>query len=79
MSHRENITRIKAVYFPLEELSAAVVFVGGAVVSLYSTRPEVETRSTDDVDIVVEIARYKEYAAIIAKQFGRKLTGRMSR
>jgi hypothetical protein len=29
MSHRENITRIKAVYFALEELSAEVVFVGG--------------------------------------------------
>jgi predicted nucleotidyltransferase len=67
MSHLDNITRIKAVSFALEELSPEVVFVGGAVVSLYSTRPEVETRSTDDVDIVVEIARYKEYAAIEEK------------
>lgn len=67
MSHRDNVTRIKAVYFALEELAADVVFVGGATVSLYSTRPEIETRPTDDVDIVVEIARYREYAAIEEK------------
>jgi len=67
MSHRENITRIKAVYFALEELASEVVFVGGATVSLYSTRPEAETRPIDDVDIVVEIFHYKEYAAIEEK------------
>lgn len=58
MSHRENITRIKAVHQALEELAADVVFVGGATVSFYSTRPETETRPTDDVDIVVEIIQY---------------------
>lgn len=67
MSHRENITRIKAVYLALEELASEVVFVGGATVSLYSTRPETETRPTDDVDIVVEIMHYKDYAAIEEK------------
>ena len=67
MSHRENIARIKAVYFALEELSTEVVFIGGATVSLYSTRPETETRPTDDVDIVIEIMHYKEYAAIEEK------------
>jgi len=67
MSHRENITRIKAVHLALEELAADVVFVGGATVSLYSTRPETETRPTDDVDIVVEILHYKDYAAIEEK------------
>jgi hypothetical protein len=34
MSHRENMTRIKAVYLALEELASEVVFVGGATVSL---------------------------------------------
>jgi predicted nucleotidyltransferase len=67
MSHRENITRIKAVYLALEELAPDVVFVGGATVSLYSTRPETETRPTDDVDIVVELMHYKEYAVIEEK------------
>jgi hypothetical protein len=67
MSYRENITRIKAVYLALEELASEVVFVGGATVSLYSRRPETATRPTDDVDIVVEIMHYKDYAAIEAK------------
>ena len=67
MSHKENIARIKTVHFALEELSSDVVFVGGATVSLYSTRPEIETRPTDDVDIVVEIMHYKDYAAIEEK------------
>lgn len=67
MSHRQNIARIKAVHFALEELAEEVVFIGGATVSLYSTIPEIETRSTDDVDIVVEIMRYSEYAAIEEK------------
>jgi predicted nucleotidyltransferase len=67
MSHRQNIARIKAVYFALEELASEVVFVGGATVSLYSTRPEVETRPTEDVDIVVEIMHYSQYAAIEEK------------
>lgn len=67
MNTRQNIARIKAVHFALEELASEVVFVGGATVSLYSTRPEVETRATDDVDIVVEIMRYSQYAAIDEK------------
>jgi predicted nucleotidyltransferase len=67
MSHRENITRIKAVYHALEELGPEVVFVGGATVFLYSTRPNVETRPTEDVDIVVEITHYSQYAAIEEK------------
>jgi hypothetical protein len=38
MSHQVNITRIKAVNNALEELAADVIFVGGAVVSLYADR-----------------------------------------
>jgi predicted nucleotidyltransferase len=67
MSHRENIARIKAVHYALEELAKDVVFVGGATVSLYSTRPETKTRATDDVDIVIEILHYRDYAAIEEK------------
>jgi predicted nucleotidyltransferase len=67
MSHRENIARIRTVHRALEELASEVVFVGGATVSLYATRPETETRPTDDVDIVIEIMHYKEYAAIEEK------------
>lgn len=67
MSHRENITRIKAVYNALEELADQVVFVGGATVSLYGERPAGEVRPTDDVDILVEIINYPEYANVEAK------------
>jgi predicted nucleotidyltransferase len=67
MSHRENITRIKAVYNALEELADDVVFVGGATVSLYTDRPAAEVRPTDDIDILVELANYSGYAAIEQK------------
>jgi predicted nucleotidyltransferase len=71
MSHRENIARIKSVHYALEELAKDVVFVGGATVSLYSTRPETETRPTDDVDIVIELLHYKDYAVIEEKLRGK--------
>jgi hypothetical protein len=64
MSHRENVVRIKTVYGALEELGREVVFVGGATVSLYADRPAAETRPTEDVDILVEILHYRDYAAI---------------
>ena len=67
MSHRENITRIKAVYNALEELANGVVFVGGATVSLYTDRPAPEVRPTDDVDILVELTNYSGYAAVEEK------------
>ena len=67
MSQRENIARIKAVYNALEELATEVTFVGGATVSLYADRPAGEARPTDDVDIVIELTRYKDYAAIEEK------------
>ncbi len=44
MSHRENLTRIKAVCNALEELAEKVVFVGGATVSLYTDRLAEEVR-----------------------------------
>lgn len=61
MSHRENITRIKAVYNALEELKREVVFVGGATVSLYADRKGEEVRPTNDVDILIELLNYKGY------------------
>ena len=67
MSHRENITRIKAVFNALEELGPEVVFVGGATVSLYADRPTGETRPTDDVDLLVELLQYNGYAALEEK------------
>ena len=64
MSLQENITRIKVVYDALGNLAGQVVFVGGATVALYSTRPAGEVRPTEDVDIVIELAHYKGYAGV---------------
>lgn len=61
---RESITRIKVVYDALEELANEVVFVGGATVALYADRPSGEARPTDDVDILVELLHYRDYAAL---------------
>jgi len=64
MSHQANIARIRAVHNALEELADSVVYVGGATVSLYRDRPAAELRPTDDVDILLEIAKYGDYAAL---------------
>jgi predicted nucleotidyltransferase len=67
MSHLQNIARIKSVHTALEELAGDVVFIGGAAVSLYTDRPSADTRPTDDVDILVELLNYSDYAAIEEK------------
>ena len=48
----------------LGPLGKDVVFVGGATVSLYSERITEEVRPTADVDILVEIWTYREYAEV---------------
>ncbi|MDX5397154.1 MAG: hypothetical protein LPK21_13240, partial [Hymenobacteraceae bacterium] len=61
MSKQTNINRIRAVAKALQNLNEKVVFVGGATVTLYAdqnTAPE--SRPTDDVDVVVELASYAE-------------------
>ncbi len=63
MSHRENITRIKAVYNALGALGNSVVFVGGATVSLYADRLGLDFRPTEDVDIVIELLSYSNFVA----------------
>jgi len=73
MSHRENITRIKVVHNALGELNTEVIFIGGATVSLYADRPAEEVRSTDDVDILIKLLNYNEYAAIDEKLRERKV------
>ena len=65
MSHSVNITRIKAVSNALAKLKTPVVFVGGATVSLYADAEfREEVRPTDDVDVVIELVAYKNYAAV---------------
>jgi predicted nucleotidyltransferase len=64
VSDRENIARLRAVNHALGDLAKEVVFVGGATVSLYATRPTGDTRPTDDVDILIELLHYPDYAAV---------------
>jgi predicted nucleotidyltransferase len=44
-----------------------VVFVGGATVSLYADRKAEEVRPTEDVDVLIELLAYNDYAAIEEK------------
>jgi len=62
----ENLIRIKAVNQVLKDLNQEYVFVGGATVSLYASDHGVTNaiRPTDDVDVIVELASYKGYAAL---------------
>ncbi len=65
MNLHQSLVRIKAIATLLGELNKEVVFVGGATVALYVPEPAAsETRPTDDVDIVVEIATYADYTQI---------------
>jgi hypothetical protein len=59
MSHQINLLRIKAVHDALGSLRDDVVFVGGAIVSLYAERKAEELRPTDDIDILIELWRIK--------------------
>lgn len=64
MSDHTNIVRIKAVAKALGDLKEKVVFVGGATLSLYSTRKVFEVRPTEDVDIIVEVLNYSKGAEL---------------
>ncbi len=64
MSHHTNIVRIKAVANLLGDLNKRVVFVGGATLSLYSSRRTFEVRPTDDVDVIIEILNYAQRAEL---------------
>ncbi|MBA3971195.1 MAG: hypothetical protein H0X46_03470 [Bacteroidetes bacterium] len=62
MSYHTNIVRLRAVASAVEEWKDKVVFVGGATVSLYATRPQaVSIRVTDDVDVVVELVSIADF------------------
>lgn len=62
MSYHINMLRLKAVARALGEWKEKVVFVGGATVSLYASRPlATNVRPTDDVDVVVELVSTGEF------------------
>ena len=67
MSHSLNIDRIKTVSHALGALKEKIVFVGGAVISLYADRAVFEVRGTEDVDVIIEIVNYSARAALEEK------------
>lgn len=64
MSRQNNITRIKAVHNALRALNKDVVYIGGAVVSLYADGITYDVRPTDDVDVLVEVYTRVDYALL---------------
>ena len=62
MHHYTNLVRIKAIANAIHPLNTKIVFVGGAVVSLYADKIAFNARPTDDVDIVIEVLDYSAYS-----------------
>ena len=65
MNRHINIVRIKAVADALKDIKDLVVFVGGATVELYADKTiAIESRPTDDVDVIIELASYGGYSQL---------------
>lgn len=63
--HSAHVERIALVARQLAKLETEVVFTGGAIVGLLvtdSAAPDV--RPTDDVDVIVGIAKFSDYASL---------------
>ncbi len=45
----------------LKELKDQMIFVGGAVVSLYADEPTEEVRQTDDIDVTINLINYASW------------------
>lgn len=60
-----NLQAVQLVADGLHELRKDVVFVGGAVISLYADDPGADMpRPTSDIDLVVQVAGYGAYARL---------------
>ena len=60
-----NIEAVGLVAEGLQELRDQVVFVGGAVISLYADDPGADPpRPTSDIDLVIELVGYAAYARV---------------
>lgn len=63
--HRAHIENIGLVAHQLAKLGTEVVFTGGAIVGLLLTDPAApDVRPTDDVDVIVGIAKFSDYASL---------------
>jgi predicted nucleotidyltransferase len=60
-----NIGVVSEVAKGLSELKDQIVFVGGAIISLYADDPAAdEIRPTEDVDLTIRLLNYKDWSAI---------------
>ena len=65
-----NIGVVAEVAQALKELKDQMIFVGGAVVSLYADDPAAdEIRPTSDIDMTVNLLNYKDWAKIQKRLF----------
>ncbi|GAB3511047.1 hypothetical protein [Emticicia fontis] len=61
----KNIDRLKTIANALLPVKNKIVFIGGAVVDLYTDDPaREEVRITDDIDIVVEVINRGDYSEL---------------
>lgn len=65
--HHTNVARLKAVRNALDALYEEVVFVGGAVLSLYADKPIIDIRNTNDIDVIIDILSYSHRVTIEEK------------
>lgn len=56
-----NIAAVVEVAKALKELKDQMVFVGGAVVSVYVDEPTEEIRQTDDIDVTINLVNYTSW------------------
>ena len=58
-----NLALVAQVANGLQELKDKMVFIGGAVISLYTDDPAAEEiRPTSDIDMTINLANYIEWA-----------------
>ena len=62
---RINLRMVAAVAKGLQELRSKMVFVGGAVISLYTDDPAAdEVRPTSDIDMTIQLTGFSEWSNI---------------
>ena len=73
MSELTNNERLRQVAKALKEINAEVVYVGGAVIQLYSTDGIVHNPATTyDVDCVLDVSSYREYRQFEMRLFEKR-------
>lgn len=63
-----NIKNVSEIALALKELNEKIVFIGGAVISLYTDDPAAdEIRPTGDIDLTIQLASFGEWTKLNAR------------